>query len=358
MTIRVLSLDFDGCLAHIAYLKSTARDIIDSNRRFLRALRRDNHLYKESTIFIGSNRQSKNTENGNAKNNNAFCFPVMDEVKDYLQVTFDTFLLADIYGDLQAGLSYHRAMNKGYRGAHAGWIFDETKVTLLYAQMHKIAHEEPHEPIIFDFYDDRSEDILPWLTTFYTDYPELIPNNVTLRLNHYAGAKHTLLSQIQGTGFIDSNYRQTVKDMAEQTIAQQPAASIQTKIYAAHDVQPDLLLNRVSYTAPAPQEPSIPDTPMASNLDLFSQVCEQAAYLPTPSQESAASSAPQKRKRATDTQEVLEEYKEHQLRELSAANTVINNSFARFFSASDSSAVPKDEAVHNNIHCSPGAANV
>ncbi len=48
-----------------------------------------------------------------------------------------------------------RAIDKNYKGGHSDWLFDETKATIIYAQMHKIANENPNEEIVFDFYDDR-----------------------------------------------------------------------------------------------------------------------------------------------------------------------------------------------------------
>ena len=114
--------------------------------------------------------------------------------------------------------------------------------------MHKIALEHPHEDIVFDFYDDRgtkiTPDILEHLKAFYTKYDHLIPKNLTLRLNHYAGSTLTHLASVQGTGFIDSNYRQTVKDMAAQALLH-GGNGMDKPLYTAHTVRPDLLGNRV-----------------------------------------------------------------------------------------------------------------
>ncbi|MDI1351535.1 MAG: hypothetical protein PSV35_02020, partial [bacterium] len=83
------------------------------------------------------------------------------------------------------------AINQEYKHEHGNWLFDETKVTILYAQMHKIGVDHYDKPIVFDFYDDRrnngsdAPDILEWLGAFYLSNSQLILQNIILRLNHY-----------------------------------------------------------------------------------------------------------------------------------------------------------------------------
>lgn len=350
MTIRVLSLDFDGCLFNPTYCRSLSKNVIRANRHFLKSLKHDNHLYSESTVFIGSNRQSKATDDINLRNRGS-CFPAMDEIKNYIEATFDCFLLADLYGNLPDGTSFYRATNKHYKGTHAHWVFDESKVTLLYAQMHRMAQEQPHESIIFDFFDDRDQDILDWLTTFYSAHPELIPHNLTLRLNHYMGQECTLISQIQGTGFIDSNYRQTVKDMAAQAQAAQTSTSSTDEINAALKVQPHLLGNRIQFVpvsdAPAAATPTINQQSQAASIDeampasreapnkedslaLFAEVCSSSPKARPISATDVAHTSPnqsQKRKRLANKQEELKEDKHH-AEQKSNVNTRMKSSLA------------------------------
>lgn len=378
MTIRVLSLDFDGCLFNPSYCKSLSKNVIRANHRFLKSLKQDNHLYSESTVFIGSNRQSKATDNINLKNRGS-CFPAMDDIKDYIEATFDTFLLADLYGNLPDGTSFHRATDKHYKGAHAHWVFDESKVTVLYAQMHRMAQEQPHESIIFDFFDDRDQDILDWLATFYSAHPELIPSNLTLRLNHYMGQECTLISHIQGTGFIDGNYRQTVKDMATQAQAAQASTSNTDEINAALKVQPHLLCNRVQFVpvsdapAAAPtinqqsQAPSIDEAMPASSeaaeegdsLALFAKVCSSSPKARPINAADVAHTSPkqaQKRKRAANKQEELKEEKHH-AEQKSNVNTRMSSSLAAspmgFFSQllNASKSVIKEDKTQYPVGC-------
>jgi hypothetical protein len=243
MTIRVLSFDFDGCLFNLRYIDSENKDVITYNQPFLDSLKKENNKYTQSFAFIGSNRQSKEVDDMNARPaNKGSCFPAIQKVARYLGIKLDTFLLADIYGDLADGVSFAKAIEKPLDNLHASWTFDETKATILYAQMHKMACAFPNEPIEFEFYDDR-DDILNELQNFYSKHHHLIPENITLKLIQYAGNAPQNRATIKGTGFIDGNYRQTVKDMAEQAEIKEGLGSMM--IHATHHVEPEQLKNRV-----------------------------------------------------------------------------------------------------------------
>ena len=129
--------------------------------------------------------------------------------------------MSDIYADVTPGTSFDLAV-KTPNSTQNTCIDDAGKAALLYAQIHKLANQCPNESILFDFYDDRGldvweegDDVLEYLHSFFTKHPELLPNNMTLRLNHYEGAAVTPYTDIKGTGFIDENYQQTTKDLAE-----------------------------------------------------------------------------------------------------------------------------------------------
>ncbi|WP_131777838.1 hypothetical protein [Legionella fairfieldensis] len=135
MTIRVLSFDFDGCLFNIDYLYSEEKDVIKSNEDFLTRIKQENLAFTKTYTLVGSNRQSKNSDMVNFLHRGS-CFPAIKRISNFLGTTFDPFLLADVFGNLPSGTSYARAMAKNYR-EHKEWMFDETKVTIMYAQMHK-----------------------------------------------------------------------------------------------------------------------------------------------------------------------------------------------------------------------------
>lgn len=243
MTIRVLSLDFDGCLFHTAYVCSknqhTSDRVIQCNKAFLDKLRLEGDQYAKTITFIGSNRQSKQIDDFNhwspSRNYKGSCFPAIKTITAYLNkgkadVRFDSFLLADIYGELEVGTSYKYATNKKYHGNHAAWRFDETKLSILYAQMQKIASEHKDEEIQFDFYDDR-RDILETLKTYFEKNPKSIPQNITLNLDYYAGSTESLQLSIKGTGEIDCHYKETIKSLGLKVSRQQCRDGYCNKIY-------------------------------------------------------------------------------------------------------------------------------
>lgn len=258
MTIkkRVLSFDFDGCLFNINYISADNKDVIKYNLEFLEKLKAENLGFDQIITTIGSNRQSKTLDETNRYGfgpqglcDKGSCFPAIQVVNDYLGAIFDPLLLADIFADLSDGESYRRACSPDYQGVHSETYFDESKLTLLYAQIQKAAMEDPTAEIIYDFYDDRG-DILYGLNRCFTKYPELIPKNVTIRLNQYNGKNEEgliskVLFDIKGTGFIDTNYRQTVKDMITYSFEQYlRTPSFMRKVEVASIIVPAVLTNR------------------------------------------------------------------------------------------------------------------
>lgn len=237
MTIRVISLDFDGCIFHIPYLDTPNHMnfpntiVVDANRAFLDKLIKENRAYSNVFTFIGSNRQSYQSDRHNMNHERPSCFPAILQLNAALGAQFNPLLLSDIYENLPTGESFRRATDSDYRGGHAHWIFDETKATILYAQMQEIANAHPNEPIEFDYFDDRLDynfkanriGILQSLQIFYEKNTHLIPANVTLNLHHYENAivPDAPVAQIKGQGMIDANYRETVKMMMEYTLERQ-----------------------------------------------------------------------------------------------------------------------------------------
>lgn len=259
MTIHAISLDFDNCLAHPNYIKSTKKDIIASNQSLLNQIKAENTLYEKNIAFIGSSRQSKYYDDQSTvliiRDKEVYigsCYPEIQKVSRYINAQFDPLLLADIYGNLPPGTSFARALQKDNQELeHSDWLLDATKASILYAQIHKTALEYSEQPIIFDFYDDQEDDILKQLAVFYSKFSLLLPKNVQLRLYHYAGKERVLYRTIQGTGFIDRNYPQTIKDMAE--IAAQPVDFNLTDVIHTTDwVIPQELPHRVPFIKEKP----------------------------------------------------------------------------------------------------------
>lgn len=239
MIYDVYSFDFDGCLANIAFLSSKQRDILTANRDLLNLIQLSDH---NKVVFVGSNRQSIPDDYTNSgADERGSCFPAIQTISQELKAALDDFLLSDIYHDLPDGTSFKQALkyltqnNKDYTAGKTlelkscpNWIHDESKLTLLYAQIHKIASEHPNDEIRFNFFDDR-EDLLNNLHACFSKYPDLIPRNVTLNLKKYRGPidrsdkpiepQIVDYPSIQGTrSQYDANYRQTVKLIAAVTI--------------------------------------------------------------------------------------------------------------------------------------------
>lgn len=251
--IRTLSFDFDGCLANRLYLDlpkpadGLEPKVITANKELLSAINAEKELYDESTVFIGSNRQSNDLDLGNWGKGGIFtmrgmnsCFNDTSTIAAHLGAKMDGFLLADVYGQVDSSDSFNKAMAIGeglshmplycIRGdtsvKHNTTLFDTNKISLLYAQMHKVAHENPDAEIHFHFYDDR-QDILEQLNTFFNnkDYHP-VPRNVILHLHHYRYApslekmSDTMFATIhsEGKGIIDSKYRETILAMGEKTL--------------------------------------------------------------------------------------------------------------------------------------------
>ena len=218
MVLRVISLDFDGCIFNRTYHTSNDKQVILHNKSFLDALLKDSQKFTNTITMIGSSRQSKNHDiRGSNQNHTASCFFAIRQITHYLNATFAPLLLADIFGDLPDGTSYTRLMDASLQAEkHHAHIHDESKLTLLYAQIHHIAQAYPDEQIVFNFYDDNNT-ILNDLNSFFNRFPVMIPKKTTLCLHQYTGNQVSSTHRIAGTGKADLNYRQTIIDMIELT---------------------------------------------------------------------------------------------------------------------------------------------
>ncbi|MBA2710694.1 MAG: hypothetical protein H0U57_08905 [Tatlockia sp.] len=253
MTIRILSFDFDGCLFHQDYFRSLDKDVIKHNRVMLENLIKENVVFEDLITIIGSTRQSLETDNANATvGNKGSCFPAIQQISKYLNANFDPFLLADTFGDLPEGTSFNRAINPDNDEPHSRWLYDESKLTILYAQMHHFACKFPNKDMIFDFIDDRSLNqndelnILQDLNTYFSRYPQMIPPNITLRLHHYQGKDMTPIALIKGdsNGFIDENYAETIKEIANLAKDNSQADGLTKALHTIKHAIPEVLKSR------------------------------------------------------------------------------------------------------------------
>lgn len=222
--VRVLSLDFYPALqpslnrdeqdTDVGELFSTSPDY-KKKVKYLKKIKKSFPVGENIITMVGSRQQAQYLSVFNKVDNILTFTQDIEAATQVLGATLDPFLMADIGGRLKAGESFARAKDTtGQAYSHAQWAYDETRVTVLYAQMHKIANQYPTEKAItFEFFSPDKM-VLNSLKEFYEKHRSLIPSNVTLNLKSY---KNTF-DLIQGTGVIDTTYRQTVRDMWHESI--------------------------------------------------------------------------------------------------------------------------------------------
>jgi hypothetical protein len=238
-TIRVLSFDYDGCLAR----NGKKTHVVDDNKTFfdsiLNALRLED---KKVILMMGSNRQKSDTDHMNSLfNKNGSCTTALLDVYNYLKkclkdsnpsvaIGIDNYLLADSFNQKPAGTEFKKILRKVTNLNeeekdinNKSLKIDESKFTLLYAQIHKVASDHPDNKIIFDFYDDRDKDILSGLHDIFAYNADLLPKNVTLRLHAYAGDKEsqTNFLALKGTGRIDYNFQENIQCIPQSNLNDQ-----------------------------------------------------------------------------------------------------------------------------------------
>ncbi|CDZ77326.1 hypothetical protein BN59_01609 [Legionella massiliensis] len=221
--IVYFSTDFDGCFSHetssvalgIGWENSKSKEdanaaYITSNGEILEQFRAQKG--DQTVLLVGSNRQTPfiDLKNG-GENIKTVCptgsvFPVMEAITEELgeNTIFNPFLLSDLEADVvEIGQTHRKLKENGYlkdNGAYKPEISDqdfirdgfpqykddESKASLLVAQMKLAAMTNPDDEIEFNFYDDRI-DIVEGLQNFFKANPELIPENVSLNLFGYSG---------------------------------------------------------------------------------------------------------------------------------------------------------------------------
>lgn len=237
--ILVISTDFDGCWFHNhGRLSEASRDpLIEHNPVILEKIKSKIKKggFDKVTFMIGSNRQSQPVDSRNSQyNSTPSCFYALNKIcqhirqaisRDTIEFSVDTYLLSDTFGSTSIGENFNNALIHKQNYKFSDWFFDESKLTILYAQMHKIASENPDSKIRFSFYEDRyyqpqgklldPQDILHALMSFFKSNSDLIPNNITLTLHHYDGLNYTNVARISGKGLIDEHYQNSIKTMVE-----------------------------------------------------------------------------------------------------------------------------------------------
>ncbi|MDR3478499.1 MAG: hypothetical protein P4M14_10770 [Gammaproteobacteria bacterium] len=204
----------------------------------------------------------------------AFADEVKKEVKECV---LDTFSMADIYSGWKAGVNYDATRSiqktieslykkdveaavayseKAYAsGTDANWAFDDYKLSIVYAHIHKIMTEfkdvtEDGQPVGVNYhlYEDR-EDILAAIAAFFEKNKALRPKRLNLFLHHYKSDNDiTLYRELRANpnGLIDEHWRESVLEMASfcgYTNQNQKAIS-PNEVFENNDVMQEFLRNR------------------------------------------------------------------------------------------------------------------
>jgi len=237
MTVLVLSIDFDGCLANSRFCESQDLDLVKANLPFLYHLQALQGAYVQTELLIGSSRQSSFIDFWSQKTNRQLlrCFPYYLEIADHLQCKFDGFLMADLYSNLAAGTAYQLELadtypvrDKSDYSRHASELMaylgeerrppapdafcDSSKLSLLYAQMHRIASKYSDQMVVFKFFDDNLDYLNNIISTF-SAFPQLLPGQLRLELCRYDGQVCTDVGNIQGAGDINMDYHASLIEL-------------------------------------------------------------------------------------------------------------------------------------------------
>jgi hypothetical protein len=271
MKINLKLLDIDGCLYH-KYISGGYNNepheqwFLKSNEVLLRQIAEEINTkeYDKVVLAYGTNRQDYSVDRANSFRGGSLA-PALPLLQKHLQkkvhaeVVIEPFLMADVYGkpklspatdenrtietrNLAAGDSYKNILRAKYTNVaaeieHANWVFDHSKISLIYAQAHRIASLHPNaEEIIIDFYDD-SPNILNQLETFFAAYPEMLPRNVVLNIKQYTGETPIQQREIKGTGDIDTQYDWSVRYFSSKFYFFNSAASEDRDIATADRLQ-------------------------------------------------------------------------------------------------------------------------
>jgi len=227
--VDAFSIDYDGVLSYdISTLKPIHEFAVYNKKRFRNFIKNQikKHNPKKAILMIGSARQTYHLDALNDEfNRNGLCFPAFYLLaKDLMDnCLFDPYLLQDSWLGINHGTTYCKAIADPYNSFNLDQkpslpIYDETKRSLLYAQIHKFATENPGARY-FSFFDDNSEIIRSVVQFFKAENGLRLPKGLTLKIYHIE-SRHTSIAklepcvEIKGTGIIDYQWEKHSQDIA------------------------------------------------------------------------------------------------------------------------------------------------
>ena len=230
-TVLVLSIGFNGCLAHPSFYKAKQNDpsltITKANKPFLWQLAREIQDTTPELVIVmnGSHRQSADIDNQSmtVDQHGYSIFKELPTVNNFFaDAVLDSALLSDVFCNLEFGESWELATSE-HPELFPGTPIFETKIPQVFFQMQRVASGYgADKTVTFKFFNHKKS-VLDAVNTYYSNYPFMIPIGMSLSLEHYAGESCTHISTITGTGVPDPDFRKTV--IAFTIAANQPVLS-------------------------------------------------------------------------------------------------------------------------------------
>ncbi|MDF2940760.1 MAG: hypothetical protein K0R66_1402 [Gammaproteobacteria bacterium] len=231
--------------------------VMRRNAKLIEDLRANNDKYIQTIVFIGSDRSSAYLDKLLAHAEDLLytghALQVIPRLANMLSAHYDPLLLGNVFpGD-------------AYRG-----VMDPDKILSLYYQAHKIASQQPNNPVEFQVY---SHDSYVGLISAIKACPDLLPKGTTLYLRGYAGEAVTQLLKTKGKAPVDSYYARSIAEIIEgsamQISKQAPVREIKIGKDKA-DIKPShfkhLLGQALKYKLPIPRALGVVRQVLASKL--------------------------------------------------------------------------------------------
>ncbi|MDP3267485.1 MAG: hypothetical protein Q8M40_00410 [Legionella sp.] len=203
--IRVLSIGFDGCL-------SGDGSSLKYTNKLIPMLEKNNESYEKTVVMVGSTCQSgyHETQQTSLKGTTtSTCYDHLFYLSTRINATFDQFLMSHVYNGVSS-----EAISKNLpikNNNFAGWLFDYTRISVLYAQMYYIFSQHPEDKIDFNYYHEDIN-ILKEIALFFKTYARCMPIKLKLSLYLCDEESVRLIDEVQGQCTEKKDYVKTIQE--------------------------------------------------------------------------------------------------------------------------------------------------
>lgn len=147
--LHVSSFDFDGCLLQDTDVLSLDQ-IKETNKVLLEAIRRQNKQFRFNIGYSGSNRQDAEIDDLNRNHDRVgippnrrddlrSAFLTIPPLVEQTGASYDPMLMADVFAKQEQGEALRLALIEEPDTYHQNYVFDDSKLSLLYMQLHQSA---------------------------------------------------------------------------------------------------------------------------------------------------------------------------------------------------------------------------